>query len=226
MKRLINILLCLILVVGGCGFSIPIICHVLSNFGVEGVSSNIHFPLGKPRYLALDENGNIYCFSDLYNRLQIYDKTGQFIRGWFLPSNNFLFVDPNDETLNVITSEDSHLVYDMYGNLINTLKEEKGYYRLNYLSYAKKEARDSQTNTYKFESVIFSTKITKISPDGKKTTVISEPLLMWLLRTPFPVFLYIIVPLLVWVVAEALKKKKLKKQENFSCYPSQKRDEE
>ena len=110
MKKAINIFLWVILVIGGLGFSIPITCHVLSNLNVKGVSSHIQFPLGKPRYLALDRDGNIYCFSDFYNRLQIYDKTGQFIKGWFLPSSNFLFVDPNTETLNVITSEDNHLI--------------------------------------------------------------------------------------------------------------------
>jgi len=122
-----------------------------------------------------------------------------------------MYIDSNDETINVVTFDDEMLVYNIYGNRIKKAHMKKGYYRKYYLVYAKDVAYDSKNNLYQFYSVLFSTKIEKISPNGENTIVVSEPFFLWLLRMPFPVSFYLILPPLVWGIDEALHKRKLGK---------------
>ena len=188
-------------------------CNALTGLGVTGVSSTIVFPLGQPHYIALDDKGNIYCFTSTYSRLQVYNRTGRFVRGWFVPDPHFLLIDSSDDTLNIITSEDKRLVYNAKGELINILEEEKGYYRKNWIKHVKSEVSDAQGNTYTLGSTHFYTTIVRISPEGEKSTIVSDPWQLWLLRMPDPVLSYLLALAVIWCIPATLKKWKQKKME-------------
>ncbi|MHC4213709.1 MAG: hypothetical protein ACYSWP_10095, partial [Planctomycetota bacterium] len=57
----------------------------LSETGRLMVSSSIRVPLGIPGGIAIDSESRLYYMANFYNRIQVYDKNGNFLRGWFFP---------------------------------------------------------------------------------------------------------------------------------------------
>ncbi len=53
--------------------------------GANGfVPSGFEMPLGDLESVAVDAEGRIYTSAGFYSRIQVYDRTGQFLRGWFV----------------------------------------------------------------------------------------------------------------------------------------------
>jgi hypothetical protein len=47
--------------------------------------SDVELPLGSVGDIAVDERHNIFVGMDYYGRIQMYDREGEFVRGWFIP---------------------------------------------------------------------------------------------------------------------------------------------
>lgn len=191
MKRLIQDILMLLAYLAGLlgviGLFAPPICLGLSYAKIRMVSTKMRFPLGEPEDLAVDNKDNIVVYSRDHCRLQIYRNNGTLLRGWFVYTANRtarIHIDPNN-SLHLATMFDKHYVFDINGNLSKQF-EEKGIFEKFCLMDTPEKTRDSKSNTYKMSQTFFRTIIFKITPEGSKKVVISDPIYLWLFRWMFP----------------------------------------
>jgi len=146
--------------------------------------TNLRFPLGFSGGIVVDDEGCIYHIGNFYNRLQVFDSEGKFLRGRFIPiignlsrSSN-MFFDENDNL---------HIEYDFYETEYPIKDINKNIYRV----YSKqgellKERSDKFTlaernSSFKFKSgggeiyevkdCLFFPKITKITSTGERVIV-------------------------------------------------------
>ncbi len=148
--------------------------------------------------LVIDSNGNIYCGSAMYQRIQMYDSNGNFIRPFNTSigkgrASCYTFRIVNDE-LHIylfLTSAkpqrvDRKIIYKLDGTLIDAQDipsvEYKGYYVVN-------SAQDSTGNIYQYKGVLFP-RVVKIS-NSQKDIIIATPIYLWLFQSPFPAFLFL-----------------------------------
>ena len=159
----------------GCVMSICI-----ASFGKPFASSFIHFPLGYPGAIGIDQNHNLYYLDNTYKRLKVYDQEGHFLRAWFVPiSGNRpqrLIIDDNNhiyvETGYVQESpqEELYTVYDQNGNIIE--EDSKKYSDVDDC-YAF-EVNDTEGNTFTANRSSLFPKVIQTNPSGHKITVISD----------------------------------------------------
>lgn len=102
-------------------FALPLAITSLSWQDVQMVSSRLQFPLSMVNGIAVDNQERIYCSMPPYQRLQLYDNNGGFIRGWFAPIAKKamglrLVADANDN-INVISAR-GYYIYDPNGRLL------------------------------------------------------------------------------------------------------------
>ena len=164
------------------------LCHGLSYAKIRTISTKIRFPLSESvEDLAVDKNNNIIVFIRDYSRLQIYRNSGTLLRGWFVDTGRVaprINIDPNNH-IHLATMGDKHYVFDTYGNLLREFKEEGIFENFCQMDTPVK-TRDSRGNAYKLSITFFRTYIFKITPEGFKEIVISDPIYVWLFRWMFP----------------------------------------
>ena len=188
MVQLIAILMCLI---GLIGFLIVLTCECLSAVGVSLTSSHIRFPLSNLNGFDVDRNGYIYCYSGFHHRLQIFDGTGHFQRGWFVKAARVgeIHVDESGR-IHFVDTSDKQFIFDINGNILEESKES-GIYRRYYELARKKVTQDGNGNTYKPRITMLNTRILKVDPVGVKSSIITDPFYLWPFRIFFPAFLFI-----------------------------------
>jgi hypothetical protein len=177
-------------------------------FNFNAPDSKIMFPLAHPREIAAGAEGNICCLSTLYNRLQIFDKNGRFIRGWFvgLPAGAFrIFVNESDRIC--VASENKRKIYyfDFNGNLLRISKIASDFNE-KFGSKIRMETTDSLGNRYKIESPFLFPKVVKLNTSGEKTALITQPFGHWLITMPIPGFVF----LMILVIVESRLSRRLK----------------
>ncbi len=164
--------------------------------------SEMELPMKRVDTIALDKEGNIHCHSSWSTRIQIYGPEGRFIRGFYVDNIRRFSIDANQ---NVSTSVGSTIfsgakfrTYNWEGKL---LREEPyvdeihdkifGIGEDKVLGVDKPEATDAAGNSYRimpFSSI--SARVEKITPDGKRSVVVSQPLRLILIKAPFPALFY------------------------------------
>ena len=125
LKKIGIFLLKLCFTIGAIGFVAYFACHGLSYAGARMVSSKIHFPLGRTLEFTVGGEGRIIHYSDL-RRLEIFDKDGRFLKGWFVYAPTLhaeIRVDPNNH-IHFVTSDDKHFVFDIEGNILEESEDE------------------------------------------------------------------------------------------------------
>jgi len=160
--------------------------------------SALRFPLGYPDGIAVDVKGDVICVSHFYNRIQIFDKDGNFNRGWFsfMRGGADIIVDGNN--LIHVEQREKYAVYTTDGVLRQTRSKDL---------YAKKtsgvwETKDALGNTYRIQGNWFKPKIIKMTPAKNVSVLISDPWYLWLIGGYFPLFYY---PLVVIAIGGLLK---------------------
>ncbi|MHC4694020.1 MAG: hypothetical protein ACYS67_14865 [Planctomycetota bacterium] len=199
-----------------CGLIAAVIPFLLALSGVRLVSSTLKLPLGtSPCNITADTNGNIYYLSTFYCRLQVFDKSGHFLRGWFIPVGNAeLFTDPNG-FLHVIGNGDRHLIFDIKGNLINE-KLEPGLFKKVVRQNENKVVQDAEGNMYYIQSQLPYTKIVRVTSSYEKKVVITDLNFLWPLRMPFPLFFCLFFTALIYGIKKTIKEKKMKEEKQAS----------
>jgi hypothetical protein len=77
-------------------------------------SQSTELPLGELRSIAVDSHGHIYCGLEFYGRVQVYDRDGHFLRGWFIDGHGKPFrmrMNARDELEVLSVGSRSLLVY-------------------------------------------------------------------------------------------------------------------
>lgn len=202
------------------GFMLPFVILPLTETDQLIKLSQIRFPLGTPRGLAIDSKGHIYYMSGIYSRIQVYDKNGRFLRGWF-----FLAPGP--------VNTPRQMIIDNKGKL----HVEKGYYEENgVIDYDRKmytvfspegklvkkhskkfadtkipnafERKDKEGNIYQIKHKFFIPNIFKTLPSGKTSLLISDPFYLKFINQPFPNAICLIIILSIYHFWNYLKKKR------------------
>ncbi|MHC4641456.1 MAG: hypothetical protein ACYS32_07405 [Planctomycetota bacterium] len=173
----------------------------LSATGRPMTSSSIRIPLGVPGGIAIDREGRIYYMANSYNRIQVYDKNGHFLCGWFFPRSGNL-----SATTQMIIDEDGYLhVESGYYETKNPIKDlDRKVYsvfstngellekRSETFSYTKIpdvfERKDAEGNIYKVKGRLIFPKVVKITPSGKEVVLISDPFHFKFINAPLPSF--------------------------------------
>jgi hypothetical protein len=199
----------------------PLLCALLSHTDRAMVSSSIRFPLAAIGGIAVDGKGRIYCIANSYDRIQLYDRDGSFIRGWFFPrpgnlsATVQLILDESGQ-LHVEAGyyEEDHrvedldrLVYTVFSSNGELLEKDSQTF-----SYTKIpnvfEGKDDNGNIYTVRHRFLLPRVVKISPSGQRTTLVSDPFYLRLIAFPFPSGAGLAGILIVCCVYEFRKKKK------------------
>jgi hypothetical protein len=141
----------------------------------------ICFPLGRPRNVVADEQGRIYVALQPYARVQVYNKNGSFLFGFFTRAGAgafFVRIDP-DGRLNVATARSDRLhVYDRNGKLLSTkITNGKIYDQL-----ANKRVNgfvDEAGNRYLVRGPLFSPSVYRLDPHGNVTLRIKNLIVLF-----------------------------------------------
>ena len=188
----------------GCFFisSIAMVCacFIWANFGLRMPSSKVRFPAGYTKVIGIDRKGHIYCADRMYCRIQVFNKDGSFVIGWFVPIKGKysgvvrFFIDENDQVH--LVNRNKTYIYDSLGNLLTVNPTNAG---LEGYSVEKKEiVKDNSEILYKSVNKVFS-RWQLVKVEGKKEIVLtSEPLSLWLVGGFFPSFPLTIISILLW----------------------------
>lgn len=173
---------------------------------LKHIPSDFELPLGKLNSIAVDSDENVYLASENSRRVQVFDKNGKFIKGWFIElgrGNLGLNIDKND---NLEVYRGSNLyIYDSEGNY---MKQEDLSSSDNRLSGVGLEYKTEKYTYYIDTSITHVTDNYYIYPNvlkkdlyGKKTVVVSKPFfLLWIIMSPLtPLLLLIGLALAIFV---------------------------
>lgn len=189
----------------GCSFLFPLFVsghfkgvNIVSKYIQKWIPSKVRMPNGDIRGIAIDDTGFIYCYSYEYNRIQLFDANGQFLRGWFvdIPHGEGLIMMDEDDNLRIASkSNKMNYYYDSQGQLMkkSPLHDWAGEYRLSSFY----EARDRYGNTYKPRHSLLYSGVDKIMPGGDQLLLIRQPFGLWLINAPSPVMLFLLMSVLL-----------------------------
>lgn len=164
-----------------CSLAGPLVPHLFTG---------LRFPLAGLTGIAVDDE-NIYTISQGYGRLQVFDKTGNFVKGWFgqFSKGTFWININKNNNLSVILSDGEEYIYNVDGELLKRSNCSKDYPNEN-IRQGKNETYGSDGNLYvPIDS--FRSKVIKFSPSGKMGTVISDPIWFSLIKVPISLIILI-----------------------------------
>jgi hypothetical protein len=148
--------------------------------------TGLRFPLAGLTGIAVDDE-NIYTISQGYGRLQVFDKRGNFVRGWFGPfsKGTFWINIYKNNNLSVVISDGEEYIYSIDGKLL-----KKSGHPDEYIRQDKNETYDSEGNLY-ISIDSFRSKVIKFSPSGKVDSVVSDPIWLSLIKVPISLIILI-----------------------------------
>lgn len=158
--------------------------------GMQFQSSKLQFPLGAEgcALIALDKQGRIYYAVESYHRLQVYDKHGRFLRGWFAPiesdQHRDLYVD-EDDYVHVVRNDQDY-TYSPKGELISVdrFSGKRPDNQANAL------VTDSEGNTFRVESPFLRPRLVRTTATGVESVLVSDSLGLWIIKCPLPMALF------------------------------------
>jgi hypothetical protein len=179
-----------------------IFSYLLMGFGLaswlfHGVifSGKDEIPLGDITGFVVDSQGNIYFGSGFYQRIQVYNKKGQFIRNWNVEAFGGTYsinITEKDNILINLARSDEQIIYDKNGNILLRKKQKR--------DEPQNKSRDKYSFVtenrinYKFQGSLIQ-ELVKTNPE---ITIIRQSLFLQLMRGPLnPIILMVIGMLLV-----------------------------
>ena len=112
-NTLLRVLLAAMMSVGILCFVLPLACSALAWAGCEVATSEVELPIEYIGSLRVDTKGRIYIYSITYERLQMYNNSGDFIRGWFTPGKEIVSINNDDGTVQLVGYDDENYKYDL-----------------------------------------------------------------------------------------------------------------
>lgn len=190
-------------------FVFGLICHPISGWlNVTMPSSAIRFPLSDLQGVTVDEIGNTYCLSRFYNRLQMFDSKGQFIKGWFvdLPGGDYRIRSETEGEVSVFSKNTrTKMVYGVNGLLLSKVKFKSD--EFNHLYPGKNGPLiDGLGNSYEIESPFFWIKVVRTSNKGDQSIVVKDPIGLWIVAFFFPVAWFALAKVTIFFIMRRLLK--------------------
>jgi len=194
-------------------------CGIGSDFGIRMVSSKARFPLAAPLAIAVDSKERVYCLSRFYNRVQVFDSEGKFLRGWFvgIPKGSYRMSMDEHDHLRVATERwGTHFIFDANGTLLDKTKDYTFFDDI--ASVGPIEVNDVFGSVYKAEDIWLSPKVVKISPSGEATVLIYDPFGLWVVTVPFPAFAFLMGSIfLLFILSKFEEKQNIGKSDTDAC---------
>ncbi len=215
----LGLLVVLMAIVGLGGFLSMMACEFFSWAKIPLISSKIRLPLAPLVDMAVDKQGHVICYGSSFKRLQIFDKKGNFLRGWFIKNPHagaLLRTDPNG-LIHFIN--DLVYLFDLEGKILKETKEPGLYRRLYSTRTLYEYCEDAEGNSYNTEGGIFGTiKVIKVEPSGQEHILIKDPLYLRFIGNWFVTILLVLPFGLMIGISEhkkrhALKSKTIKQQD-------------
>ena len=173
-------------------FLVMIACKAFAGGEKQLVSSVVRFPLADSGSVVVDSENRIYCWTRRYQRLQVYDKNGQFLRGWFLDSASTggpaMLVDPNN-VLHVEQFGDKYITFDSNGNLLDRGSKSWPEHDRLYMH------EDSEKNRYIYREKYHD--IIKTGDSEIETVLVSDPLHLKFVSALFPTMIALFIVLFI-----------------------------
>ncbi len=162
---------------------------VFDSFVIPGkpvVSGEWCFPIAEPEGIAVD-NEHIVLRSTFYQRIQVYDKDGNFQNGWFCPKvkGAHLLIDGQGRIQ--LAGYENEWFFDIEGNLLSKVSKEYDFDRFQdkFGKYDDWVTQDDQYNTYHIPHPHMWPSVIKHCTDGAEMVLISWPCYLWFLNGPF-----------------------------------------
>lgn len=169
--------------------SFSIACWFGSTWGeIRMVSSRPRFPLAHIQGIAVDSKGQVYCLSRMYNRIQVFNNRGEFLRGWFidLPGGDHrILVDEQNHLLVASENKGTCSFFNANGELIREV-QISNFNEFGEDSWIK--TKDAFGNIYEVRSYFLWPKVVKITPLGEKSVLIKDPFGLWVITMMLPFF--------------------------------------
>ena len=150
-------------------------------------------PLGDADGIAVGGSGNIYLAVPVYQRVQVYNRNGDFLKGLHVDTHGGAFcIWTENELLHVFISRtEKYLIMDSGGRVsesseIHSFEEKESLWE----KASANRFKDASGNTYIFHDSKWFPKVTKTNPSGKTVALISNPIHFWLLKGPLPAWLF------------------------------------
>jgi hypothetical protein len=155
-------------------------CYASNHLNLRFISEKFRFPLTKIEKISVNKSGYIFALSRVFNRLQVFDKEGEFIRGWFVqiqdPSYD-LYTDEGDHIVLATEQPPKIITYNVAGQI---LLEKRIGNEDEFNKNAHSTKRDALGNTFKASPEISPNKIIKTSRNGKQQVIVRDTWGLWL----------------------------------------------
>lgn len=187
-------------IIWAAGFVFLIVCWVSGVWlNITLPSTKHEFPLTGTRGLAVDSNGNILILNKFYRRVQLFDKSGIFIRSWFvyIPPGSFTFTVDHRDYLHVALHEGVSLFYNHEGKLVEKEHFPAENFDKDYKHDLLFKTTDSHDNTYEVFNRLFLTGVRKNQLSGESQVLVKNKFGLWLLSMPYPGFIFLFLTLLI-----------------------------
>lgn len=171
-----------LLLIGGFGFLRGFVTTMNAQ-SLEKTTQKL--PLGGLEGVIIDNSGRIYCVSNFYGRVQVYDANGRFMYGLKVGTVQDIYFD-KDQNLMVQTKGNILNVFNQQGIIISQSENEAEYGDL----ASKRINFDEFGNQYKIKSPVLFPHITQITPGGKERIIVANSFWEWLLAGPLPAWLF------------------------------------
>ncbi len=173
----------------------------------------IQFPLGEVQGIAVDSTGRIYLAIHGYSRIQVYDRYGYFLKGWFVKTGGGHFdiwTDGNDHVHAVISRPDTHDIFDSNGQLLER-KKIKSFEEYSLLDERAGGLNDQDNfyNTYFIKSPTLFPRIIKRTANGEEFILIKDPIYYWIVESPLPAWFVGALGLFMLFILKTLIEKKV-----------------
>lgn len=172
-------------------------------------AASVEFPLSEVADVVADQNGKIIVVLSVYGRLQVYDVSGRFLYGRYVPVGGAfrLFFDQQGR-LNVVSARSNKiLTYDAQGRIVKREKDLKG------KIFQKQTERtltftDSKGNHYSVRHPHWNPEIIRKDKTGRQTLSISTPWYLKPLIGNFYSWMMVMASLfMIWLLHERKEKR-------------------
>jgi hypothetical protein len=151
---------------------------------------NVEIPLGDINGFVVDKDHNIYIGCAFYERVQVYNNEGEFIKNWPIEAYGGMFYmskTEKDEILITTARGDDQTLYNKNGKILSKKN-------IDHQTFMESE-NDWKTFTTDngIEYIIKGSLIQKIVKLNPEKTIINQNILLQLIKGPFNVWLLAVV---------------------------------
>ncbi len=201
----------------GASFAMPIVCISMNWLAGPCQSESIELPID-PTFVGVDALHRVLIYSSHYERMEIFDSEGRFIRGWFMKSGGRLGrFDSSGSVITVIYSTDDEIDFDLYGKVIKKVHRKGSYLEnVNRSPGIISCADEVDCSRYRLRHRLFWASVAVVEPDSQERVLLKEPLPIVLIRIPSPAVLWALMGITLLGVHRSIARRRTTKAVNQS----------